>query len=212
MRRYIFIFVILALFGGSLLHAQESVEQYLLSLEDPTREDYINLLYEGSHENMVLALTKLAPMAESGDEELFDALIFGLEQGTFYIKRHGNRVVNDFWDVRAASAVALGEMGDPDALPHLYMALRYDPDSYVRSEVAVAIGKIGEPSAIPMLSRAIETSSAAGPDDGVVLGCVVALGEIGHRDGFVPLLEVMRGRYRRSIRRAARESLKQIKW
>ena len=202
----------LALFGGSLLHAQESVEQYLLSLNDPTKEDYIKLLYEGSHINMVFALTKLAPMAEADDEELYEALIFGLQQGTFYIRRQGNKVVNDFWDVRAASAVALGEMGNPDALPHLYMALRYDSDSYVRSEVAVAIGKIGEPEAIPMLARTIETSSAAGPDDGVVLGCVVALGEIGHRDGFVPLLEVMRGRYRRSIRRAARESLKKIKW
>jgi HEAT repeat protein len=212
MRKYIFLFVIFALIGGSLLHAQESVEQYLLGLTEPTKEDYIKLLYEGSHENMVLALTKLAPMAESGDEELFDALIFGLEQGTFYIKRSGNRVVNDFWDIRAASAVALGEMGDPKALPHLYMALRYDPDNYVRSEVAVAIGKIGEPEAIPMLARTIETSSGAGPDDGVVLGCVVALGEIGHRDGFVPLLEVLRGRYRRSIRREARESLNKIQW
>ena len=212
MRRFIFIFVILALFGGSLLHAQESVEQYLLSLDEPSKEAYIDLLYEGSHQNMVFALTKLAPMANSDDEEVYEALIFGLQQGTIYIKRHGNKVVNDFWDVRAASAHALGEMGSQDALPHLYMSLRYDPDNHVRSEVAAAIGKIGEPEAIPMLARTIETSSAAGPDDGVVLGCVVALGEIGHRDGFVPLLEVMRGRYRRSIRREARESLKKIKW
>jgi HEAT repeat protein len=103
-------------------------------------------------------------------------------------------------------------MGNPDALPHLYMALRYDPDNHVRSEVAIAIGKIGEPKAIPVLTRVIETSSAAGPDDTVVLSCVEALGAIGHRDGFVPLLEVIRGDYRRSIRRAARDSLKQIEW
>jgi HEAT repeat protein len=212
MRKYILIIMVLSVFGASLLYAQESVEQYLLSLEEPTKEAYLDLLYEGSHENMVLALTKLAPMAESDDEEVYEGLIFGLQQGTIYIKRHGNKVINDFWDVRAASAFALGEMGNPDALPHLYMALRYDPDNHVRSEVAVAIGKIGEEEAIPVLARVIETSSAAGPDDAVVLGCVEALGEIGHQDGFVPLLEVMRGEYRRAIRRAARESLKQIKW
>jgi HEAT repeat protein len=212
MRRYILIIIVLAVFGGSLLHAQESVEQYLLGLDGPSKEAYIDLLYEGSHQNMVFALTKLAPMAESDDEDVYEALIFSLQQGTVYIKRHGNKVVNDFWDVRAASAIALGEMGNPDALPHLYMALRYDPDNHVRSQVAVAIGKIGEPEAIPLLTRAIETSSAAGPDDVVVLGCVEALGEIGHRDSFVPLIEVMRGDYSRSIRRAARDSLKQIEW
>ena len=59
MRKFIFIFIILALFGGSLLYAQESVEQYLLSLNDPTKEDYINLLYEGSHVNMVLDLSRV---------------------------------------------------------------------------------------------------------------------------------------------------------
>jgi HEAT repeat protein len=212
MRKYILILIVLALIGGSLLHAQESVEQYLLGLDEPSKEAYIDLLYEGSHQNMVLALIKLAPMAESDDEDVYEALIFGLQQGTIYIKRQGNKVVNDFWDVRAASAFALGEMGNPDALPHLYMALRYDPDNHVRSQVAVAIGKIGEPESIPLLTRVIETSSAAGPDDAVVLGCVKALGEIGHRDGFVPLLEVMRGDFRRSIRWEARDSMKQLKW
>ncbi len=213
MRKYMVLVIVLAAFlGGSLLYAQESVEQYLLSFDEPSKEDYIALLYQGSHENMTYALTKLAGKADPNDEELYEALIFGLQQGTIYIKRQGNKVVNDFWDVRAASAYALGELGNTDALPHLYMALRYDPDNHVRSEVAVAIGKIGEPEAVPVLARVIETSSTAGPDDTVVLSCVQALGSIGHRDGFVPLLEVLRGDYRRSIRRAARESLTQIEW
>jgi HEAT repeat protein len=198
--------------GGSLLYAQESVEQYLLSLDEPEQADYINLLYEGSHENMVWATTKLADMAKEGDEEVFEALVFGLQQGTIYVKRHYNKVVNDFWDVRAMSAQALGEMGDPKALPHLYVAVRYDPDSHVRTEVATAIGKIGESESIPTLARIIETSSSGGPDDTVVLACVEAIGEIGHRDGFVPLVEVMRGNFKRSIRRAARDSLKKIEW
>ncbi|KPJ83663.1 MAG: hypothetical protein AMS17_17170 [Spirochaetes bacterium DG_61] len=212
MRKIIFLCIALFLLGAILLHAQESVEQYLLSLKEPSKEDYIALLYEGSHENQVWAIAKLAEMAKEGDEEVFEALIFGLQQGTIFVKRQYNKVVNDFWDVRAASAYALGEMRDPKALPYLYDALRYDPDNHVRSEVAIAIGKIGEPEAIPFLARMIETSSAAGPDDALVLACVQALGEIGHHDGFVPLLEVIRGDFRRSIRYAARDSLKKIKW
>jgi HEAT repeat protein len=205
--------VFLIFIGGYMpLHGQESVEQYLMGLDEPSKEDYIQLLYEGSHENQVLAITKLAEMADEGDEEVFEALIFGLQQGTIYVKRQYNKVVNDFWDVRAASAYALGELGNPEALPHLYLSLRYDPDNHVRAEVAAAIGKIGDPDSIPILERVIETSSAAGPDDAVVLGCVEALGEIGHRDGFVPLLEVMRGDFRRSIRLAARDSMKKIRW
>jgi HEAT repeat protein len=198
--------------GTTVLYGQESVEQYLMGLNEPSKEDYIQLLYGGSHENQVWAISKIAGMAEKGDDEVYEALIFGLQQGTIYVKRQYNRVVNDFWDVRAASAYALGELGDTRALPHLYQALRYDPDNYVRTEVAVAIGKIGEPDSIPVLERVIETSSAGGLDDNVVLACVEALGEIGHRDGFVPLLQVMRGDFRRSIRLAARDSLKKIQW
>jgi hypothetical protein len=41
---------------------------------------------------------------------------------------------------------------------------------------------------------------------------VVALGEIGDKEGFVPLVEIMRGKYRRDIKLAARESLKKIHW
>jgi HEAT repeat protein len=212
MRTIFIIFILLSVVGGSVLYAQESVEQYLLGLDEPSQKDYVNLLYEGSHENMVWAITKLSEMAKGGDDEVYEALIFGLQQGTIYVKRQYNKVINDFWDVRAASAFALGEMGEPRALPHLYLALRYDPDSHVRSEVAAAIGKIGAAESIPTLTRIIETSSSAGPDDTVVLACVQALGDIGHRDGFVPLVEVMRGDFKRSIRRAARDSLKKIEW
>lgn len=214
MKRLVYLVPVIALFalGTTVLYGQENVDQFLMGLTEPSKEDYIQLLYEGSHENQVWALAKLAEMAEKGDDEIYEALIFGLQQGTIYVKRQYNRVVNDFWDVRAASAHALGELGDSRALPHLYEALRFDPDNYVRTEVALAIGKLREPESIPVLERVIETSGAGGPDDSVVLACVEALGEIGHHDGFVPLLEVIRGNFKRSIRLAARESLKKIQW
>jgi HEAT repeat protein len=198
------------LMGGQLF-AQESVEQYLLNLKEPSQEDYVKLLYEGSRENKLLAIDKLREMHADG-QEVVDALIFGLQQGTVFVERDYNKVINDFWDVRAESAIALGEIGDPRALDELHTALRYDPDNLVRSSVAIGIGKMGEPRSIPHLARAIDLSSPAGPDDQVVRSCVIALGEIGDRDAFVPLVEVMRGGWRRSIKLEAREALKKLRW
>jgi len=202
---------VLFVLGVGVLHAQESIEQFLRDLEKPGKDDYVKLIYEGSHENMMWAINKLVEMGAK-DEEVIDALVFGLQQGTLYVERQDGKVVNDFWDVRAASAVALGNIGDTRVLPKFYQALRYDPDVFVRSSIAIAIGKIGQRESIPEITRTIETSNPSGPDDQLVLACVQALGEIGHRDGFVPLVEVMRGKFRRSIKIAARDALKKIKW
>lgn len=202
---------LLLFLSGGALFAQESVEQYLLDMQDPAQEDYVKLIYEGDRENVLWAITKLREMNASG-EEVVDALIFGLQQGTFFVRREYNKVANDWWDVRSASAEALGVIGDPRAMYHLHAALRFDPDVYVRTSVALGLGRMGQEESIPHLSRAIETSSPAGPDDQLVRACVIALGEIGHRDAFVPLVEVMRGGFRRSIKIAARDSLKRIQW
>lgn len=207
------IFIFFSLFIAlclSISYAQESVEQSLLNLKQLTAQDYVKLLYEGSEENKVLAATELAELG-SNDKEVIDALVFGLQQGTIFVQRERGKVINDYWDVRAASAKALGEIGDPGALPDLYNALRYDHDTFVRSSVAIAVGKIGQKKSISELARAIETSRI-GPDDLLIRACVEAIGEIGDKEGFVPLVEVIRGKYRRSIKLAARESLKKIKW
>jgi HEAT repeat protein len=191
--------------------AQESVEQYLLNLSEPKEEDYVKLVYEGSRENKLLALGKLMELG-SRSEETREAYIFGLEQGTVFVKREAGKVTNDFWDVRAMSAKALGELGDPQTLPNLHNTLRYDPDLYVRTAVAVSIGKIGDKNSIREISRVIETSRPGGSEEELVLACVVALGEIGDKEGFVPLVEVLRGKYNRNIKLAARESLKKLRW
>jgi hypothetical protein len=200
------------LFGGGMILAQESDEEFLENFDLASKEDYIMLIYEGSHDNQLLAVNKLAEMATGGDEEVYQALVFGLQQGTIYVRRKFNKVINDFWDVRAVSAYALGEMGDKRALFHLHNTLEYDPDNYVRAAAIVAIGKIGDPESIKTLLRVIKTSSSSGIDDTVVLGCVNALGDIGDRQAFLPLLEVMRGDFRRSIRNAAREALLKLEW
>jgi HEAT repeat protein len=122
------------------------------------------------------------------------------------------KVINDFWDVRARSAEVLGDIGDPRALPHLHDALLHDPEPIVKCCVATALGKIGHPDSVKYLTLTIRNTENIGSNELVILFCVQALGEIGHRDGFLPLLEIARGRYRSNIKAAAREALEKLKW
>jgi len=205
-----FIFI-LGLISISTLFAQESVEQYLLNLTQPSVKDYINLMYSGSHENKLLAATKLRELKDNS-EETIDALIYGLQQGTIYVERQSGKVSNDFWDVRTASALALGEIGNEKVLPYLYEAIRYEPDNYVRSAIAIAIGKIGKKESLPEITRMIETANTSGTDDVLLLACIEAIKTIGDREGFIPLVGIIRGKYKRSIRIAAMEALKTMKF
>jgi HEAT repeat protein len=211
MRRIVLLLPVFLCICFSAAFAQESVEQYLLNLNEPKAEDYVKLLYQGSHENKLLAVTKLEELG-ARDQETVDALLFGLQQGTVFVQREAGRVVNDYWDVRAASAKALGNTGDAKILPYLHAALRYDHDTFVKSSVAFAIGKIGQKESISELARTIEISSPSGSDDVLVKACVIALGDIGDKEGFIPLVEVMRGNFHRDIKYTARESLKRIQW
>ena len=185
--------LILSLISLSTLFAQESVEQYLLNLTQPTTKDYIKLLYSGSHENKLLAATKLRELKDKSDDAI-DALIYGLQQGTIFVERENGKVTNDFWDVRTVSALALGETGNPKVLPYLYQAVRYEPDNYVRSAIAVAIGKIGKKESLPEITRMIETADTSGTDDVLLLACIDAIKNIGDREGFIPLVEIIRGK------------------
>jgi HEAT repeat protein len=62
-------------------------------------------------------------------------------------------------DVRSAACRALGEIGDPQAIPHLIQALR-DDYSDVRSAACWALGRIGDPQAIPHLIQALQDENA----------------------------------------------------
>jgi HEAT repeat protein len=191
--------------------AQDLTDRYLLELKEASAKDYVQLMYEGSQESKLLAAIKLGEMG-TAEEEVIDALVYGLGQGTFFVVRQYGKVSNDYWDVRAASAKALGIIGDPAPLYNLYYTLRYDPDKFVRGSAAYAIGKIGQKESVYYLKRTIQTSSTVGQDDDLILACIEALGDIGDHSGFSPLVEVLRGKYRRSVKLAAMEAIRKLNW
>ena len=60
--------------------------------------------------------------------------------------------------IRAGAATALGNIGDPVAVPDLLDAL-YDEDARVRWETAWSLGRIGDPRAVPELVDALRDES-----------------------------------------------------
>lgn len=212
MKRLVFILVMIMVSAGFYVAcAQDTSEEYLMTLQGATTESYISLMYEGSHESKLVAAIRLGEMGDTGSEAI-EALLYGLGQGTVFVVRQYGKVSNDYWDVRAASAKALGLLGDQSPLKDLYYSLRYDPDKFVRGSAAYAIGKIGRKESVYYLKRIIETSSTTGPDDELILACVEALGDISHPSAFTPLVDVVRGKHKRSIRLAAMEAIRKIEW
>ena len=71
-------------------------------------------------------------------------------------------------------AAALGEIGDPSAIPTLLLTLKKERHSVVRAEAAMALGKLGDVSVIPHLLAAL------GDESLLVVGTVAAaLRELG---------------------------------
>jgi HEAT repeat protein len=211
MKRWFLWFITVLIFESTTIYAQENTEQYLQNIKGPKVEDFIKLIYEGSREDQLIAIDLLAKSG-SKDDRVIEALLYCLQEGTFFIKRRAGTVINDFWDVRARSAEVLGDIGDPCVLPQLHKVLMRDPDPIVRSCAANAIGKIGQPESIRFLDRAIKTTDITGSNEVVILSCVNAMGEIGDPAAFLPLYEVTRGRYKSNIKLAARDALEKLHW
>jgi HEAT repeat protein len=75
---------------------------------------------------------------------------------------------------RLGVAEALGDIGDPLAVPPLVQALSGEKSSEVRWAIALALGNTGDPAAIPPLVQALRD-----PDKYVRFGAAMALGKLG---------------------------------
>jgi HEAT repeat protein len=64
----------------------------------------------------------------------------------------GKELHNEYWDVRTAAALALGELKDTNAVPGLIKTLE-DVNWSVRAAAATALEKIGDPRSAPALSE-----------------------------------------------------------
>jgi hypothetical protein len=106
-------------------------------------------------------------------------------------------------DVRKQVTRALGEIGDPAAVPALIAALN-DEDGEVRWGAAEALGEIGDPAAVPALIAALRDEERK-----VRWGAAEALGEIGDPVA-VPALTAALSDENQEVRWGAAEALGKI--
>ena len=91
-------------------------------------------------------------------------------------------------DVRWKAAIALGEIGDPQAIEPL-IALLCDEDRFVKSHAAHALGMIGEPAVDPLI-RALREG-----DGNLRWGAAIALGKIRDPRAIEPLIRALADKY-----------------
>lgn len=88
------------------------------------------------------------------------------------VQEHMAALMDDDWGIREEAAVALGELGDPRAVPPLVAALK-DPDRAVRAAAIRALEAIGTPS-VPTLGQCLRD-----PDLSVQEAAAAVLSTIG---------------------------------
>lgn len=86
--------------------------------------------------------------------------------------------------VRCQSAVALGNLKPPEAVPNLIKALE-DISQWVRSDVATALGKIGDYQSVQPLLQILPGESSVGTRRAII----GALGKIGSPDAIPSLIQ-----------------------
>ncbi|WP_165394723.1 HEAT repeat domain-containing protein [Methanofollis fontis] len=94
-------------------------------------------------------------------------------------------LASDDVDVRWGAAIALGDIGDREAVEALAARLE-DTDRYVRTRAALALAAIGGP-ALPALAAVVEGGSAEGR-----WAAALALGKAGLEEGVPPLSRLLR--------------------
>jgi HEAT repeat protein len=107
------------------------------------------------------------------------------------------------YPVRQMSAVALGDVGDPRAVPDLIQSLS-DPQDVVRQAAAFSLGKIGSKEAVEPLLKSLADESEL-----VRNAAVKALGIIGD-PRVLPALQRVAAEDTETIAQAAKEAVAKI--
>ncbi|GET40636.1 HEAT repeat domain-containing protein [Microseira wollei] len=89
------------------------------------------------------------------DAEFIESVVVALGQTNIKMVEKLQQALNDEdWYVREKAAEALGNIGNPQAVPALIAALK-DKDSFSRTNAAEALGNIGNPQAVDALIAAL---------------------------------------------------------
>jgi len=186
----------------------KKLDEYLKKLQksDAVTEALVESVVNGDDKVKVYSIKTLALQKNKNALPIFlDYLGYGL---TIRTVNKGKYEQTSAWEVRLESAIALGRVKDPKAIPFLEKMLKMDNSYIVKKGIIWALGELKSEQSVPLLTKILKLAK----DQSVVMACVKALGKIGNKKSFMPLLSVTQGNYIESIKKEAVKSLEMIKW
>jgi HEAT repeat protein len=112
-------------------------------------------------------------------------------------------IASETGDVKKEAIIALGKIGDPKAIPSLYIALLEDKNNDIRERAAEALGQIGDPKVIDALSKALLEDK----NKNVRLKSAEALGKIGSKKAIQPLHNTLSTETDNAVKKAISNAL-----
>lgn len=115
---------------------------------------------------------------------------------------------------REAACYALGAFKDPDGIPALSQSVKADRNIRVRVAAAFNLQFFSQNTAVQGLITALllETQKEYNASTPLLFAIIKAMGEIGDKEAFVPLLKVTQLYLPDYIKEEAQKSIERIKW
>lgn len=152
-------------------------------------------------------------LGELGAEEAVPVLIEALGYGSQTVLSIGGTMRLYPWKVRVVAAKALAEIGDPRAVHFLAeRALDRDEDVTVKRAAVQALGIMGEVARTKEVLNYLFSLLESTRDNGLAADICDALGQIGDKSAFVPLLRVTQGDFLNYVKERAQIAISKLQW
>lgn len=219
---FIILYLLVAniLFSNSDKKINGDVEKYISDLKDSSTGKLMQLVRDGRKNMKRAAIKRLGDLKS---KEAIDILIcvmtYGWAPERFdkkYMAGKKKLVPELDEDVRAEAALSLGKLKDPENIPLIGNTIMVDRNSKVKQYCLKALGLIRKKECVEYIVKAIKYELSLNKnkvDNNVVKTAMEALGDIGHKDGFIILIEVTQNeKLEYDTKKAALKTLEKIRW
>ncbi len=162
--------------------------------------------------DMDLKIKAIKRLGELKAKEALPVIISSLGYGSEIIVREGGGRKYYTWQVRVIAAKALAQIGDVRAVNSLAKRVLKDEEVTVRRASVQALGLMGEKARTKDVLLFLYSVLEKNRDNALAADICDALGKIGDKSSFVPLLRVTQGSYLNYVKDLAQKGIAKIKW
>jgi len=185
----------------------ESLDEYLRNVKK-TPEVITALVDAAQRGDDEVKAKSLEALARMGDQDAAPVFAKFIKYGSQNITAGKDASKDNSWLIRAHCAVGFARIKDKANAPLLRQSLGREKNDTVQKAMIFALGEMEDAESVPLIINLMEISR----DDTLIIECVQALGKIGDKSCFLPLLKVSTGQYLPITKEEAVKALKKIKW